>query len=160
VPQLLVVLLAVAASGQLELPLSEEPLPLVEALQLASDTVESEAELGSGQGELVDDTQDELILRDEAKGGDESRAEIVSGHFTQDEEGGYSSSIATSNDISQSVSGYSTPGQEPETGSYYMSGEYSYLTPEGQLISVTWYADETGYHPTSDAIPRPVKSLF
>lgn len=35
------------------------------------------------------------------------------------------------------------------------SGTYSYLAPDGQLISVTWIADENGYRASGDHIPTP-----
>lgn len=35
------------------------------------------------------------------------------------------------------------------------SGTYSYYAPDGQLISVTWIADENGYRATGDHLPTP-----
>lgn len=35
------------------------------------------------------------------------------------------------------------------------SGSYSYIAPDGQLISVSWIADENGYRATGDHIPTP-----
>lgn len=34
-----------------------------------------------------------------------------------------------------------------------VSGEYSYTSPDNQLISVRYVADETGFHPSGDSIP-------
>lgn len=34
-----------------------------------------------------------------------------------------------------------------------VSGEYSYTSPDKQLISVKYVADETGFHPSSDSVP-------
>lgn len=34
-------------------------------------------------------------------------------------------------------------------------GDYSYLSPEGQEIKVSYIADENGYQPTGDHLPQP-----
>lgn len=34
-------------------------------------------------------------------------------------------------------------------------GSYSYTSPEGQLITIHYTADETGFHATGDHIPTP-----
>lgn len=34
-------------------------------------------------------------------------------------------------------------------------GSYSYTSPEGQIITVTYTADETGFHPSGDHLPTP-----
>lgn len=34
-------------------------------------------------------------------------------------------------------------------------GSYSYTSPEGQVITVNYVADENGFHPTGDHLPTP-----
>ena len=34
-----------------------------------------------------------------------------------------------------------------------MSGSYSYVTPEGNTVKITWVADENGFRAEGDAIP-------
>lgn len=34
-------------------------------------------------------------------------------------------------------------------------GSYTYTSPEGQIITVTYTADETGFHPSGDHLPTP-----
>ncbi|XP_037083152.1 cuticle protein AM1274-like [Pollicipes pollicipes] len=97
--------------------------------------------------------QDSLAPVPYAAGSDKD-AEIIKNDFSMDEAGGFTADMETSNSIQQSATGTSYPGSEPETGSYGMTGSYSYVTPEGQTITVTWTADENGYVPVSDAIPQ------
>lgn len=35
------------------------------------------------------------------------------------------------------------------------NGTYSYIAPDGQLISVSWIADENGYRAFGDHLPTP-----
>ncbi|CAH1391450.1 unnamed protein product [Nezara viridula] len=70
----------------------------------------------------------------------------------------------TSNGITVEEEGsLKNPGTEGEAQT--ARGSYSYTAPDGQVITVNWYADETGFHaerinkqrpgmiPFSDAIP-------
>ncbi|XP_037083181.1 larval cuticle protein 16/17-like [Pollicipes pollicipes] len=84
---------------------------------------------------------------------DEKSAEIVRNDYQLNEDGSFQADLETSNQIVTSVSGQSFPGNEPETGSYKMTGEYSYVAPDGTPIRVTWEADELGYRAQSDVIP-------
>ncbi|XP_034239083.1 larval cuticle protein 1-like [Thrips palmi] len=46
--------------------------------------------------------------------------------------------------------------QDGEYRGHYVptrSGSYRYTSPEGRIIMVTYTADETGFHPISEAIP-------
>ncbi|XP_075163087.1 uncharacterized protein LOC142235712 [Haematobia irritans] len=40
-------------------------------------------------------------------------------------------------------------------GGVFAEGSYQYVSPEGEHISVTYSADETGFHPESDILPTP-----
>ncbi|XP_011186082.1 pupal cuticle protein Edg-78E isoform X2 [Zeugodacus cucurbitae] len=45
--------------------------------------------------------------------------------------------------------------QESGVGSSYASGSYSYISPEGQPIQLSYTADENGYQPKGDHLPTP-----
>lgn len=48
------------------------------------------------------------------------------------------------------------PDKEGETlNAQVQQGSYSYTSPEGQLISVNYVADETGFHVSGDHLPTP-----
>merc|ERR1712106_947666 len=85
---------------------------------------------------------------------EEKDAEIIRNDYQLNEDGSFQADVETSNSISTSVSGQSFPGNEPETGSYTMTGSYRYTAPDGTPIEVTWTADELGYRAESDAIPK------
>jgi len=52
-------------------------------------------------------------------------------------------------------SGYIKPSDDPEMPIQVMQGSYSYYSPEGELISVTYVADENGFQPTGEHLPTP-----
>lgn len=41
-----------------------------------------------------------------------------------------------------------------------MKGSYSYTSPDGQLITVNWIADENGFQAIGDHLPKPVEIPF
>ena len=84
----------------------------------------------------------------------EKEAQIIRQDYQLNEDGSFQSDVETSNNIVSTRTGQSQPGNEPETGSYTMSGEYSYTAPDGTPIRVTWVADEAGYRAESDSIPK------
>lgn len=57
---------------------------------------------------------------------------------------GFSSKSETDNHITESRDG-------DEHGNIH--GSFSYLTPEGETISISYVADENGYQPTGSVIP-------
>ncbi|XP_075168924.1 larval cuticle protein 4-like [Haematobia irritans] len=59
---------------------------------------------------------------------------------------GFDWNLETSNHINEQASG-------DEHGNIH--GFYEYITPEGEHIKVTYTADEHGYHPESDVLPKP-----
>ncbi|XP_013110565.1 larval cuticle protein 4 [Stomoxys calcitrans] len=59
---------------------------------------------------------------------------------------GFDYNLETSNHISEQASG-------DEHGNIH--GSFEFLTPEGEHIKVNYVADEHGYHPESDVLPKP-----
>ncbi|CAD7003079.1 pupal cuticle protein Edg-78E [Ceratitis capitata] len=76
----------------------------------------------------------------------DAHAEIRS--FTNDlkEDGSYNYQFETSNGIS---------AQESGVGGYYATGSSQYYSPEGQLIQLTYTADENGFQPQGAHLPTP-----
>ncbi|XP_037928792.1 pupal cuticle protein Edg-78E-like [Teleopsis dalmanni] len=62
------------------------------------------------------------------------------------EDGSYTYQYDTSNGIA---------AQESGVGGYYASGSSAYYSPEGQLIQLTYTADENGFHPSGEHLPTP-----
>lgn len=58
----------------------------------------------------------------------------------------YKYQFETSNGIAQ---------QEQGVGGYYASGSSQYYAPEGQLIQLTYTADENGFQPQGEHLPTP-----
>ncbi|KAF0308930.1 Pupal cuticle protein [Amphibalanus amphitrite] len=79
-------------------------------------------------------------------------ARIVNYQYGIEEDGAYEAKYQTTNDIESSDSGISYPGEVPEAGNYVRTGSYSY-TWEGKTYTVTWTADENGFHPSGDHLP-------
>ena len=46
-------------------------------------------------------------------------------------------------------------GATPEESGIVSKGSYSYTSPEGQVITVNWIADENGFQPSGDHLPTP-----
>lgn len=42
-----------------------------------------------------------------------------------------------------------------ELNAQVQQGSYTYTSPEGQIITVHYTADETGFHATGDHLPTP-----
>lgn len=62
------------------------------------------------------------------------------------EDNSYKYQFETSNGIAQ---------QEQGVGGYYASGSSQYYNPEGQLIQLTYTADENGFQPQGEHLPTP-----
>ncbi|XP_002134826.1 pupal cuticle protein Edg-78E [Drosophila pseudoobscura] len=62
------------------------------------------------------------------------------------EDGSYNYQFETTNGIAQ---------QEQGVGGYYASGSSQYYSPEGQLIQLTYTADENGFQPQGEHLPTP-----
>ncbi|XP_005188865.1 endocuticle structural glycoprotein SgAbd-4-like [Musca domestica] len=83
-------------------------------------------------------------------------------------DGSFNSSYETSNGIKVENIGYMkkilVPRQETEDGQVIeeheemilvQSGSYSYLDPEGNVITLRYVADENGFQPQGDHLPVP-----
>lgn len=60
-------------------------------------------------------------------------------------------SFATENGIQQEASGQLKRVEDHDV--MVMRGSYTYVDTDGRDVLVTWYADETGFHPESDILP-------
>ncbi|KAE8574033.1 endocuticle structural protein SgAbd-6 [Halyomorpha halys] len=70
---------------------------------------------------------------------------ILSSESENNYDGTYKYRYQTSNGISVEEEGsLKNPGTEGEAQT--ARGTYSYTAPDGQVITVSWYADETGFH--------------
>lgn len=69
-------------------------------------------------------------------------------------DGSYKFSYETENGIKAQEQGeVKNKGTENEIQS--VSGSYSYTAPDGQVITVTYIADENGFQPSGDHLPTP-----
>ncbi|XP_055641877.1 endocuticle structural glycoprotein SgAbd-8-like [Toxorhynchites rutilus septentrionalis] len=69
-------------------------------------------------------------------------------------DGSYRWNYETGNGIIAEEQGFlKNPGSEQEA--QVAQGEYSYTSPEGQLIRVQYIADENGFQPIGDHLPTP-----
>jgi len=79
----------------------------------------------------------------------DQNAEIVRYDNVNKGDGSYSYGYETSNGIAVQEEGYlRNPGVE--SGIQTVRGSYSYYAPEGQLIQVTYTADENGFQASGD----------
>ncbi|XP_034482158.1 pupal cuticle protein Edg-78E-like [Drosophila innubila] len=62
------------------------------------------------------------------------------------EDGSYNYQYQTSNGIAQ---------QEQGVGGQYASGSSAYYSPDGELVQLTYTADENGFHPQGAHLPTP-----
>ncbi|XP_034943855.1 endocuticle structural glycoprotein SgAbd-2-like [Chelonus insularis] len=82
---------------------------------------------------------------------------ILQWNKEQEHDGTYRTSYETGNNIIAEESGYiKTFGEgEDKVEGLVQQGSYSYTSPEGQIITVHYTADETGFHAQGDHIPTP-----
>ncbi|KPJ04105.1 Cuticle protein 3 [Papilio xuthus] len=70
-------------------------------------------------------------------------------------ENGYHYAYETSDGTKVEENGRVIPGVQPEEGSIQVEGSYSYVGVDGQTYSITYTADENGYHAAGDHLPTP-----
>ncbi|KAI5651789.1 insect cuticle protein domain-containing protein [Phthorimaea operculella] len=83
-----------------------------------------------------------------------ARIPILSYENVNDGNGNYRYSYETGNGISARESG-SPRAPGPEGLAVTSEGGYSYRAPDGQQISLTYTADENGFHPVGSHLPTP-----
>ncbi|KAL0820687.1 hypothetical protein ABMA28_006518 [Loxostege sticticalis] len=83
-----------------------------------------------------------------------SNAEILryDNEITDD---GYHYAYETSDGTKAEQEGRVLPGAAPEEGSLKVSGSYSYVGDDGQTYTITYTADENGYHAEGAHLPTP-----
>ncbi|CAH0627149.1 unnamed protein product [Chrysodeixis includens] len=86
---------------------------------------------------------------------------IVRSEFNQDPQGAYNFGFETENGISRSEVGEVKEALDEENKPHsvvVVRGSYSYTDKDGKPESISYYADETGYHAEGESIPKPVES--
>ncbi|KAJ8917034.1 hypothetical protein NQ315_012953 [Exocentrus adspersus] len=79
----------------------------------------------------------------------------------QGADGSYKASYETGNNIIAEEEGFiknlgPDPDAEGETlNAQVQQGSYTYTSPDGQIITVNYIADEKGFHPSGDHLPTP-----
>ncbi|CAK1580013.1 unnamed protein product [Parnassius mnemosyne] len=82
-------------------------------------------------------------------------ANVVRSNFDHDSNGGYQYGYETDNGITAQADGRITVLNKDETA-HQVQGSVSYVSPEGQKIEITYVADENGYQPKGDHLPKPM----
>ncbi|CAD0198301.1 unnamed protein product [Chrysodeixis includens] len=82
---------------------------------------------------------------------------ITESKFVQEPEGSYNYDFKSEDGISRQETGvvkeYLDAENKPQKV-IIVRGSYTYYTEEGKPVTVTYYADETGFHAESDVIPK------
>ncbi|XP_049866007.1 larval cuticle protein 1-like isoform X1 [Pectinophora gossypiella] len=84
-------------------------------------------------------------------------AKIVRSEFEQQPEGSYVYSFETDNGINRQENGEVKEALDEENKPHnvvVVRGSYSYTDPEGNPQTITYVADETGFHAEGDSIPK------
>ncbi|XP_069361578.1 endocuticle structural glycoprotein SgAbd-2-like [Maniola hyperantus] len=68
---------------------------------------------------------------------------------------GWHYAYETSDGTKAEQDGRILPGAQPEEGSLAVTGSFSYIGDDGQTYTVTYTADENGFHPSGDHLPTP-----
>ena len=99
---------------------------------------------------------DEFIQVEEPQYKTLEDAGILRMEMSQNDDGSFQYGYETTDPIQQDVIGEIRQINE-EVG-VVMQGSYSFQTPDGQTISISWVADENGFQPQGDAIPVDTNS--
>uniref|UniRef100_A0A1B6IQI6 Uncharacterized protein n=1 Tax=Homalodisca liturata TaxID=320908 RepID=A0A1B6IQI6_9HEMI len=84
---------------------------------------------------------------------------LISRTYQSDDAGQFASSYQSSDSQVIHQVGKLAPNQKKDGLVLLLEGSYAYTSPEGVPVVVKYVADETGYHPTGDIIPKPVVAL-
>ncbi|CAB3221381.1 unnamed protein product [Arctia plantaginis] len=82
---------------------------------------------------------------------------ILRSDFQQQPEGGYVYSFETENGINRQEQGELKEALDEENKPHQVvvvRGSYSYKNNEGQVDTINYFADETGFHAEGDSIPK------
>jgi len=81
--------------------------------------------------------------------------DILRQEISHDDDGSYQHSFETENGISASES-----GQPEDDESYSVSGQFSYVGPDGVTYTVVYTAGEDGFQPEGAHLPTPVPTQY
>ncbi|CAO1313369.1 unnamed protein product [Diamesa serratosioi] len=81
--------------------------------------------------------------------------EIISYESVNNGDGSYKFSYESANGIKAEETG-DVKNKGTDNAIQTVQGSYSYTSPEGQLIEITYVADENGFQPQGDSLPTPV----
>ncbi|PZC82072.1 hypothetical protein B5X24_HaOG211162 [Helicoverpa armigera] len=84
----------------------------------------------------------------------EQAAQVLRSDFNQSPEGNFQYAYETDNGIAGQAEGKVKVVGKDEVA-LEVAGANSYKSPEGQVISVTYVANENGYQPQGDHLPTP-----
>ncbi|KAG8237862.1 hypothetical protein J437_LFUL017861 [Ladona fulva] len=80
--------------------------------------------------------------------------QILQKDEVRDEAGNYRLSYVSEDGTKLSESGRLVPNAEGDDQVLVKEGSYSFVTPEGRTYSVQYVADEQGFRPVGEHIPR------
>ncbi|GLV39286.1 Cuticular protein 49Aa [Carabus blaptoides fortunei] len=70
-------------------------------------------------------------------------------------DGSYKWNYETGNGITAEEQGFLKNAGQPDLEAQVAQGQYSYTDPDGQVIHLTYIADENGFQPQGDHLPTP-----
>ncbi|XP_017781203.1 PREDICTED: endocuticle structural glycoprotein ABD-4-like [Nicrophorus vespilloides] len=70
-------------------------------------------------------------------------------------DGSYKWNYETGNGIAAEEQGFLKNAGQPELEAQVAQGQFHYTSPEGQLIQLSYIADENGFQPQGDHLPTP-----
>ncbi|RZC36720.1 Chitin bind 4 domain containing protein [Asbolus verrucosus] len=70
-------------------------------------------------------------------------------------DGSYKYSYETGNSITAEEQGFLKNAGQPEQEAQVAQGQFQYTSPEGQVIQVSYIADENGFQPQGEHLPTP-----
>ncbi|XP_065163187.1 endocuticle structural glycoprotein SgAbd-8-like [Atheta coriaria] len=70
-------------------------------------------------------------------------------------DGSYKWNYETGNSITAEEQGFLKNAGQPEQEAQVAQGQYKYTSPEGQVIELSYIADENGFQPVGAHLPTP-----